>query len=38
MENLAVLAFLFVVVVLAIVGGLAYLVDSIADRHDQSDS
>jgi|ETN01SMinimDraft_4_1059930.scaffolds.fasta_scaffold948317_1 hypothetical protein len=38
MENLAVLAFLFIVVVLAIVGGVTYLIDSIADRHDQADN
>jgi hypothetical protein len=36
MENLALLAFLFIVVVLAIVGGAAYWADSLADRHDQN--
>jgi hypothetical protein len=34
MENLALLAFLFIVVVLAIVGGATYWADSLADRHD----
>jgi len=37
MENLAVLAFLFIVVVLAMVIGVAYWVDSLADRHDRAD-
>ncbi len=36
MENLALLAFLFIVVVLAIVGGATYWIDSLADRHDQN--
>jgi len=37
MENLALLAFIFIVVVLAIVGGLLYLIDNLADRNDQTD-
>ena len=37
MENLALLAFIFIVVVMAIVGSATYLIDSVADRHDQSD-
>ena len=37
MENLALLAFIFIVVVLSIVGGLLYLIDNLADRNDQTD-
>ena len=37
MENLALLAFIFIVVVLAIVGGLLFVIDNIADRNDQTD-
>ena len=37
MENLALLAFIFIVVVLAIVGGLLFVIDNIADRIDQTD-
>ncbi len=37
MENLALLAFLFVIFVLAIVGAAAYLIDSNAERHDRGD-
>lgn len=38
MENLALLAFLFVVSVLAIVGVVTYLIDSAASRHDSDDT
>jgi len=34
MENLALYAFLFVVLILEIVGAAAYWADSLADRHD----
>ncbi len=37
MENLALLAFLFVIFVLAIVGVATYLIDSNAERHDRGD-
>ncbi len=37
MENLALLAFIFIVVVLSIVGGLLYVIDNLADRNDQID-
>jgi hypothetical protein len=37
MENLALLAFIFIVVVLSIVGGLLYVIDNLADRNDQTD-
>jgi hypothetical protein len=37
MENLALLAFIFIVVVLSIVGGLLYVIDTLADRNDQTD-
>ena len=37
MENLALLALIFVVVVLGIVGGLLYLIDNLADQNDQVD-
>ena len=38
MENLALLALLFVVSVLAIVIGTAYLIDGIANRNDSGDA
>ena len=38
MENLALLALLFVVSVLAIVIGAAYFIDGIADRNDSGDT
>ncbi len=37
MENLAILAFLFVIGTLAIVGAAAYFIDTIAERHDRRD-
>jgi hypothetical protein len=37
MENLAVLAFLFVIGILAVVGAATYWLDTIADRHDRGD-
>lgn len=37
MENLALLAFIFIVVVLGIAGGLLRLIDSLADQNDQVD-
>ena len=36
MENLALLAFIFVVSILGVVFAAAYLLDTIADRNDQS--
>jgi len=36
MENLALLAFIFVVSILAVVFAAAYWLDTIADRNDQS--
>jgi hypothetical protein len=37
MENLALLAFIFIVVVLGISYGLLRLIDNLADRNDQVD-
>jgi hypothetical protein len=37
MENLTVLAFLFVFGILAVVGAATYWLDTIADRHDRDD-
>ena len=37
MEYLAVLAFLFVVSILAVVGAATYLIDKTAERHDRDD-
>ena len=37
MENLAILAFLFVVGTLVVVSAAAYWLDTIAERHDRSD-
>ena len=37
MENLAILAFLFVIGTLAIVVAAAYFIDTIAERHDRGD-
>jgi hypothetical protein len=37
MENLALLAFIFVVSILVVVFAAAYGIDTLADRHDQSD-
>ena len=37
MENLAILAFLFVIGTLAVVGAVAYFIDTIAERHDRGD-
>lgn len=38
MENLALLAFIFVVSILVVVFAAAYWVDTVADRNDQSGS